>query len=175
MPLTITGSVSNPRAFGRLVAQSSGRVVAGKLRAQAELARRLAEQYADSDLGPSRSGNRRRDKGVSYRKGFDAPLYTGLDDFSSGLMQITLRNRSRHARVLEVGAGAHDIPVGDKGVLAWPIPYAKPGPIAVATRRTVKHKGFAGYLILERAARDAMAQGFAGGSLGHARIDVIST
>jgi len=170
MPLTVTGFLADPAGFGRTVAQIGRRSAARRLRVVGEQALLLGQNYA-SELGPSRSGNRRRDKGVSFRNGFEVK-YTGVDDFAAGIMEVSVRNRSRHARVLEKGAGGHDIPVGPRGISVWPIPYNAPGPIAVVAHKTIKHPGFTGHHILERAARDSMRQSFVGQQLGHADINI---
>lgn len=167
MPLTITGSLADPVAFGHAIARDGRRAASTKLRQAGEQAAALAVNYS-SVLGPSRSGNRRRDKGVSYRNGWDPVLYTGLGDFEAGLMQLTIRNRSRHARVLEVGAASHSIDPKNKRILAWPVPYNSPGKPSVFARH-VDHPGFSGYRIMERAAKDAMTQSFVG-QIGHAQI-----
>ena len=172
MPITITGSLSSPRAFGEAVERDGRRAIANALRQQGIAAGMRAQQLAETELGPSRVGNRRRDKGVSYRNGWDPVLYTGLEDFAAGEMQITLRNRSRHARVLEVGAKAHRIPVGEKGVLAWPVPYHLPGRTKVRLKRAVRHKGFTGKRILQRAVVETMQNGFVGRTLGHAVVQI---
>jgi hypothetical protein len=168
--LTVTASITDPGALGAAIAAFGRRSVAQRLRRQGEQALLLGQQYA-GELGPSRSGNRRRDKGVSFRNGFKVE-YSGLDDAGAGRMFVKVQNRSRHARVLEVGAKAHDIPVGKKGMLAWPIPYNAPGPIAVVARRTVKHRGFGGHHILKRAAEDSMRNGFTGRVIAHANITI---
>lgn len=169
MPLSITGSLADPQAFGQIVQRDGRRAVSTRLRQQGVAAGVLAVNYS-SVLGPSRSGNRRRDKGVSYRNGWDPPLYTGLGDFESGVMTVTLRNRSRHARVLEVGAKRHTIVPKNKTWLAWPEPPYAPGQPSVFAKK-VDHPGFAGYHIMQRAALDAMSQGFVGQTLGHGRIN----
>lgn len=167
MPLTVTGFLSNPAAFGDTIERVGRRAVAGALRRAGNQAILLGQNYA-SELGPSRSGNRRRDKGVSYRNGFEA-TYTGVDDFAAGVMQVSVRNRSRHARVLEVGASAHTITPKNKTVLAWP--SGGSGMPDVFAKK-VRHPGFTGHHILERSARDAMAQSFVGQTLGHANINI---
>jgi hypothetical protein len=167
MPLTVTGSLADPRAFGEAVERFGRRSVAQKLRQQGERARALGLAYC-GELGPSRSGKRRRDKGVSYRNGFEAPLYTGLDDFASGMMQITLKNRSRHARIIEGGSAGHSIDPVNKRLLAWPANNVS-GPADIFAKH-VDHPGTTGYHILERACRDAMQQGFVGQSVGHAQV-----
>jgi hypothetical protein len=168
MPLTVTGSLADPRAFGEAVERFGRRATAQLLRRQGERALALGRAYS-GELGPSRSGKRRRDKGVSYRNGFEA-TYTGLNDFTSGMMQITVKNRSRHARVLEVGAKTHSIDPKNKTIMAWPANNVS-GPADVFARH-VERSGFDGKHILERAARDAMTQGFVGQSVGHAQVVV---
>lgn len=168
MPLTVSGSLGDPQVFGATVARDGRRAVSTALRRAGLNASALAINYS-SVLGPSRSGNRRRDKGVSYRNGWDPVQYTGVDDFAAGLMELVIRNRSRHARVLEVGASSHSIDPKNKRILAWPVPYNVPGKPSVFARH-VDHPGFAGYHIMERAARDAMTQSFVGQQVGHAQI-----
>lgn len=167
MPLTVTGTLADPQAFGQIVQRDGRRATATHLRQAGNLAGALAVNYS-SVLKASRSGNRRRDKGVSYRNGWDPPLYTGTEDFASGFMQLTIRNRSRHARVLEVGGRSHSIDPVRKKMLAWPVPYNAPGKPSVFAKH-VENNGFAGYHIMERAARDAMSQSFVG-SVGHAQV-----
>jgi hypothetical protein len=168
MPLTISGSLADPVAFGAIVQRDGRRATSTHLRQAGTLASALAINYS-SVLGPSRSGNRRRDKGVSYRNGWDPVLYTGIGDFESGFMELTIRNRSRHARVLEVGAAAHSITPRNKTWLAWPEPPSSAGTPTVFAKH-VDHPGFAGFHIMERAARDAMSQSFVG-SIGHGQIN----
>lgn len=168
MPLTVTGSLADPRAFGEAVERYGRRATAQLLRRQGERALGLGRAYS-GELGPSRSGKRRRDKGVSYRNGFEV-TYTGLDDFASGMMQITVKNRSRHARILEGGSAAHSIDPVRKRMLAWPANNVS-GPADIFAKH-VDHPGTTGHHILERAARDAMTQGFVGHSVGHAQVVV---
>ena len=168
MPLTVTGFLADPAGFGRTVAQLGRRSAARRLRVVGEQALLLGTNYA-SELGPSRSGNRRRDKGVSYRNGFEVQ-YTGVDDFAAGIMEVSVRNRSRHARVLEVGAAAHTIVPRSKSILAWPSNNVS-GPPDVFAKK-VDHPGFTGHHILERSARDSMNQSFVGQSLGHVDINI---
>lgn len=168
MPVTVTGFLNDPVGFGQTVAQIGRRSAARRLRVVGEQAQLLGQNYA-SELGPSRSGNRRRDKGVSFRNGFEVK-YTGVDDFAAGIMEVSVRNRSRHARVLEKGAKAHTIEPRNKTILAWPANNVS-GPIDTFAKK-VNHPGFAGHHILERSARDAMQQSFVGQSLGHAQINI---
>lgn len=173
MGVTISGTLSAPGAFGQAIERFGRRSISQQLRRQGELAGDVALAIADSDLGPSRQGNRSR-SGVSYRDSFSVE-YTGFEDFGHGNMTVSVRNEAPHARWIEEGSPGSEI----TGRLRWPFaPYATPGPPwAFQTRGivTVSNQGFTGYRILERAARRAILERLGGKTLGHARIRIRST
>jgi len=175
MPLTITGTVTSPAAFAEAIKRRSRRMVAQQLRRQGESAIVIGQDLANQRLGPSRVGSRRRDHGVSFHNGFEVK-YTGVEEFGSGNMQVSVRNRSKHARLLEHGSAAHRIAPKNKTRLAWPPapyneappPYGKIMPVG----RPVKHPGTPAYKIIEDTARQAILKGMAGRVLGHIRINI---
>ena len=172
MPLTVTGTVTSPRAFGEWLKKTSRRQVAAQLRKQGESALRIGLELANDRLGPDRVGVRRRNKGVSYRHGFEV-VYSGLEDFANGYMRVSVRNRAKHARLIEHGSSEHEItPSAEntKQLLTWPAPpYNVAGPIYRWTAH-VNHPGTKPYKILEDTARRAIIQGLGGRTLGHIRI-----
>lgn len=171
MPLTISGSVTSPAQFAETLKRRSRRMVSQQLRRQGESAIVIGQQLAAQRLGPTRVGRRRRDHGVSFHNGFQV-FYTGLDEFTQGRMIVSVRNRSKHARVLEHGSVGHTIRPRSKRILAWPPkPYAVDGP-PYTFAREVNHPGTRAYHVLEDTARKAIIQGMAGRTLGHLRINI---
>lgn len=173
MPLTVSGSVSSPAAFAAAIKRRSRRQIAAQLRIQGQSAVTIGQNLANQRLGPPRVGARRRDHGVSYHRGFTVE-YTGLDEFAEGLMIVSVRNGSKHARVLEHGSGAHTISPSKKTRLAWPPPpYASGEPtIFMGKGQSVRHPGTKAYKILEDTARQAILKGMAGRVIGHININI---
>ena len=173
MPLTVTGFASSPAAFQKAIERSSRRQISIQLRKGGQNAANIAQQLAGQRLGPSRVGQRRRNHGVSYHNGFEVK-YTGLEDFAQGNMQIAVRNRAKHARLIEHGSAAHEIAPRNKTRLAWPPPPYNVGKptIFLGLGQSVRHPGTRAYKILEDAARKGIIQGLGGRSMGHIRINI---
>lgn len=176
MVLRVSGSLSSPQAFGRAIEAHGRRSISQQLRRQGEFAGQLAEQMATAELGPPRSGNRRRTGGAHYHTGFRV-LYTGFDDFAHGDMTVTVSNLAPHAKWIEEGfPGGYPIRPRGGGRLRWPYaPYANPGPpwaFRGKPGQAVTHSGVRPKRILKRAATQAIIQRLAGRTLGHARIRI---
>jgi hypothetical protein len=176
VPVTVSGTLTNGRAFGDAIERFGRRSVAQQLRRQGEFAGAVAVQIAEAELGPPRSGSRHRG-GPHYHSGFRVE-YTGLEDFASGDMQVSVKNIAKHAGWIEEGTGGHTISPVNASRLRWPFaPYAQDGPpwaFVGSPGQSVEHPGFEGFHICERAAVMAIIQRLAGRTLGHARIRVSS-
>ena len=151
MPVTVSGSLANAGAFGAAIKRYGRRSVAQQLRRQGELAGQVAVQLAEAELGPPRSGSRHRG-GPHYHTGFRV-LYTGLEEFASGSMVVSVKNIAQHAGWIEKGTAGHDIGPSSASRLRWPLaPYAQDGPpwaFVGAPGQSVEHPGFDGYHICE--------------------------
>lgn len=168
--VTVTGSLSAPGAFAEALNRYGRRSVAQKLRRGGEATVGLATALANSELGASESGGRRRNKGVSYRGGFKA-TYTGLEEFGRGNMKITVNNRARHARIIEYGSSPHEIAPVNVEALSWPgmVSADWPDIQTLPKGRAVHHPGTRPYHIIQRAAALGLRQGI-GDSAIHAKI-----
>lgn len=173
MPLTVSGTITSPKALELAIVRFGRRTIANALFQQGKRAIQIGERIASERLGPPRVGNRTRDHGVAFHRGFDVQ-YTDVNEFGRGNMTVSVRNRSKHARVLEKGSRAHTIAPNKKKVLAWPAaPYATPGPPwQHIGPEPVGHPGTRGYKIIEDTAREAIMGNLGGRVLGHLTITV---